>query len=420
MCAGTQEKLEKTLKAKLGNDKVGKMFCLGHCYENNAFHYEGENYAGKDIEKIDQIIKGEKITQDKFFAKSYATTSFLMDDKLSTISQVKDLLDKFLKTEKNLIIKSLSDSNLSGRGGAGFPTGLKWDACSKVPSNKKYVICNADEGDSGAFSDRYLLEDQPLKVLFGMMICGYVIGSDEGVLYIRGEYPKSIEALNGFINELKSEPEDRTEFVKAAKEGAEQAGLGRRPLIKRSLAAAVGLAGLPAVILLRDLGPLPGNSLNETNWKTGTKLVTDPGDRPIKASDLEVGGVAQVMPALLAGQKRTLEDIAKDAVLLIRLRPSEFQLDAERLSWTHEGIIAFSKICSHMGCAVALYEQTTKHLLCPCHQSTFDVTRAAKVIFGPSARPLPQLAITVDADGYLIAKQPFTEAVGPSFWERKS
>jgi NADH-quinone oxidoreductase subunit F len=196
MCAGTQEKLEKTLKAKLGNDKVGKMFCLGHCYENNAFHYEGENYAGKDIEKIDQIIKGEKITQGKFFAKSYATTSFLMDDKLSTISQVKDLLDKFLKTEKNLIIKSLSDSNLSGRGGAGFPTGLKWDACSKVPSNKKYVICNADEGDSGAFSDRYLLEDQPLKVLFGMMICGYVIGSDEGVLYIRGEYPKSIEALN--------------------------------------------------------------------------------------------------------------------------------------------------------------------------------------------------------------------------------
>jgi NADH-quinone oxidoreductase subunit F len=179
------------------------MFCLGHCYENNAFHYEGENYAGKDIEKIDQIIKGEKITQDKFFAKSYATTSFLMDDKLSTISQVKDLLDKFLKTEKNLIIKSLSDSNLSGRGGAGFPTGLKWDACSKVPSNKKYVICNADEGDSGAFSDRYLLEDQPLKVLFGMMICGYVIGSDEGVLYIRGEYPKSIEALNGSINELK-------------------------------------------------------------------------------------------------------------------------------------------------------------------------------------------------------------------------
>ncbi len=221
-------------------------------------------------------------------------------------------------------------------------------------------------------------------------------------------------------HELKSDPKDREEFVKTAKEGAQAAGLGRRPLIKRSLAAAAGLAGLPAVLLLRDLGPLPGNSLNETSWKSGTRLVTDPGDRPIKPSDLEVGAVAQVMPELAPGKKRTLEDIAKDAVLLIRLRPSEFQLDAERLSWTYEGIIAFSKICSHMGCAVALYEQTTKHLLCPCHQSTFDVTRAAKVIFGPSARPLPQLAITVDADGYLIAKQPFNEAVGPSFWERKS
>jgi ubiquinol-cytochrome c reductase iron-sulfur subunit len=172
--------------------------------------------------------------------------------------------------------------------------------------------------------------------------------------------------------------------------------------------------------MLRDLGPLPGKDLEKTNWKSGTRLVTDPGDRPIKASDLEVGAVAQVLPELLPGQKRTLEDIGKDAVLLIRLRPAEFQLDEDRLSWTHEGIIAFSKICSHMGCAVALYEQTTKHLLCPCHQSTFDVTRAAKVIFGPSARPLPQLAITVDMEGNLIAKQPFTEPVGPSFWERSS
>ena len=122
MCAGTQEKLKETLKNKLGDDKVGEMFCLGHCYENNAFHYNGENYAGKDIEKIDQILKGEKINQDKFFSKSFATTSFLMDDKLSSVSQVKDQLTKFLKTDKKEIIKSLLDSNLTGRGGAGFPT----------------------------------------------------------------------------------------------------------------------------------------------------------------------------------------------------------------------------------------------------------------------------------------------------------
>ncbi len=203
MCAGTQGNLKKKLQDKLGKDKVGEMFCLGYCYENHAFHYDGENYAGKDINKIEQIIKGEEIIQEKFISKSFAKTSFLMDDKLSDLDKFKDKLSHFLKTDKKEIIQSLLSSNLTGRGGAGFPTGMKWDFCSKTKSDKKYVICNADEGDSGAFSDRYLLEDQPLKVIFGMVICGYVIGSDEGVLYIRGEYPKSIEALNGSINSLK-------------------------------------------------------------------------------------------------------------------------------------------------------------------------------------------------------------------------
>ena len=221
-------------------------------------------------------------------------------------------------------------------------------------------------------------------------------------------------------HEFRSPDSDRKEFVDAVKEGAQASGLGRRSLIKRSLGAALGLSALSPILLLRDLGPLPGNDLKETSWKAGTYLVTDPGNRRIKASDLEVGAVAQVLPETSDPEHRKLNDIAKDALLLIRLRPEEFNLDAERLSWTHEGIIAFSKICSHMGCAVALYEQQTKHLLCPCHQSTFDVTRAAKVIFGPAARPLPQLNITVDEEGYLIARTPFTEPVGPSFWGRNS
>ena len=203
MCAGTQGPLKKKLQEKLGEDKVGEMFCLGHCYENHAFHYDGENYAGKDINNIDEIIKGKEIKQEKFFSKSYAKTSFLMDDKLSNLDQFKQLFEKVIKIDTKEIIKSLLDSNLTGRGGAGFPAGMKWDFCGKTKSEKKYVVCNADEGDSGAFSDRYLLEDQPLKVLFGMVICGYVIESNEGVLYIRGEYPKSIEAINGSINSLK-------------------------------------------------------------------------------------------------------------------------------------------------------------------------------------------------------------------------
>lgn len=222
-------------------------------------------------------------------------------------------------------------------------------------------------------------------------------------------------------HEFRSPDSDRDDFVKTAKEGAAAAGLGRRSLIKRSMGLAIGLVGLSPIFLLRDLGPTPGDSLKTTSWKAGTRLVTDPGDRPIRPEDLEVGAVAQTLPELPAGtEHRALSDIGKDAVLLIRLRPEDFNLDPERLSWTYQGIIAFSKICSHMGCAVALYEQQTKHLLCPCHQSTFDVTRAAKVIFGPAARPLPQLAITVDEEGYLIAQAPFNEPVGPSFWERSA
>ena len=221
-------------------------------------------------------------------------------------------------------------------------------------------------------------------------------------------------------HEFRSPDSDRKEFVETVKSGAAASGLGRRSLIKKSLGAALGLSALSPLLLLRDLGPLPKKEFEKTTWKSGTYLVTDPGNRRIKASDLEVGAVAQVLPEIADPEHRALSDVGKDAVLLIRLRPTEFNLEPAKLAMTHDGIIAFSKICSHMGCAVALYEQQTKHLLCPCHQSTFDVTRAAKVIFGPAARPLPQLNITVDGEGYLIAREPFSEPVGPSFWERNS
>ena len=220
-------------------------------------------------------------------------------------------------------------------------------------------------------------------------------------------------------HEMRSSDEDRAALIATVKEEVGAVGLGRRSLIKRSLALSLGLVGISPLLLLRDLGPLPGDVLNKTTWAEGVHLVTDPGNRRLRPEDLEVGAVAHVLPEIEDPEHRSLNSVAKDALLLIRIRPEEFRLDAERLSWTYQGIIAFSKICSHMGCAVALYEQTTKHLLCPCHQSTFDVPTGAKVIFGPSARPLPQLAIKVDEKGYLVAAAPFNQAVGPSFWERK-
>jgi len=117
------------------------------------------------------------------------------------------------------------------------------------------------------------------------------------------------------------------------------------------------------------------------------------------------------------GTPNLLEEKAKAAVLLMRLDENIIKSQKQR-DWGYDGIVAYSKICTHVGCPVGLYEQQTHHLLCPCHQSTFDVTQDAKVIFGPAKRALPQLQITVDGEGYLVSAAPFHEAVGPSFWER--
>jgi ubiquinol-cytochrome c reductase iron-sulfur subunit len=216
---------------------------------------------------------------------------------------------------------------------------------------------------------------------------------------------------------LRGSDADRDDAVAILKEGAAESGLGRRPLIRNSLIGALALVPLPAVVLLRDTGPMPGNALSTTFWEPGMRLLTDPQMQPIKPEDLKIGSVVHIVPdGLTEATPHYLEEKAKSAALLLRLDPDD--LDARSQPGAYEGIVAYSKICTHMGCPVALYEQQTHHLLCPCHQSTFDVTQDCKVIFGPAKRPLPQLAITLDADGYLVAKEGFTQAVGPSFWER--
>ncbi len=211
--------------------------------------------------------------------------------------------------------------------------------------------------------------------------------------------------------------QDRADAVAILQTGADESGVARRPLLRNTLIGALALFPLPGIVFLRDTGPLPKNQLSTTFWKAGDKLSRDqPGGTPIKASDLTVGSVVHVMPEGIEDTEHPLDERAKAAVLLIRLEPE--LLAKESVPGSYQGIVAYSKICSHMGCPVALYEQQTHHLLCPCHQSTFDLTQNCKVIFGPAKRALPQLPITVDSDGYLIAKAPFAEAVGPSFWER--
>jgi ubiquinol-cytochrome c reductase iron-sulfur subunit len=219
-------------------------------------------------------------------------------------------------------------------------------------------------------------------------------------------------------HELRTE-EDRLAAIQIIDDIVDETGIKRRPLIRNTLIGAVALAPLPAIAIFRDLGPLPGNALRHTLWKEGERLSRDPDGTPIKASDVTIGSAFHVIPESLNKLEHgKLNEKAKAVVLLMRLNPEDLNPSEGREDWAYNGIVAYSKICTHVGCPVALYEQQTHHLLCPCHQSTFDLTQECKVIFGPAVRPLPQLPITVDADGYLVAQSDFHEPVGPSFWER--
>lgn len=224
-----------------------------------------------------------------------------------------------------------------------------------------------------------------------------------------------------------SPEEDREYAVSAITQGIEDSGIARRPLIRNSLLGAVAFLGIPAVVALRDLGPLPGNKLEKTVWTEDMQLVRDVSGTPIKSSDLAVGDLVNGEPAaffevdehgehVIEGAE-LLAEKAKAAIILVKIHPDDLKVAKGRENWHVNGVLAYSKICTHVGCPISLYEQQTHHLLCPCHQSTFDLADNGKVVFGPAARALPQLPIR-EKDGFLVAQSDFTEPVGPSYWER--
>ncbi len=221
-----------------------------------------------------------------------------------------------------------------------------------------------------------------------------------------------------------SEAEHRDALLDEYRRGIDESGVKRRPFILGSMVAALGLAGLPAIVLLRDLGPLPEDALRTTMWEPGMKILIAETKQMIRPEDMQVGTLISAVPEgidLVMEEAGNLNELAKSAVMLIRMDPDEIVADQTPEGaepWTYQGIMCYSKICTHAGCPLGLYEQLTHHMLCPCHQSTFDLADGGNVLFGPSSRALPQLAITVDEDGYLIAREPFAEPVGPSFWER--
>ena len=226
-------------------------------------------------------------------------------------------------------------------------------------------------------------------------------------------------------HDFRSSDEDRAEVAQVFAAGVEDSGFLKHGIIRRTLLGAMALFPVPLVVLLRDLGPSPSKGqLTHTIWAAGTRLVTDVTYLPIKADDIAIGGLINAVPQNLRevqDQDGSLNERAKSVIIVVRL--SEDQIVAQQggsatTPWDYQGVLAYSKVCTHVGCPISLYEQTTHHLLCPCHQSTFDLADAGRVVFGPAARAMPQLPITVDSEGYLIARSDFEVPVGPSFWER--
>jgi ubiquinol-cytochrome c reductase iron-sulfur subunit len=208
--------------------------------------------------------------------------------------------------------------------------------------------------------------------------------------------------------DIPSPREERRAAEAALANGEEE--IGRRRFLTRLLFAALGALGLAALFPIRSLGPSPGRSLFRTRWRPGARLVDEDG-APVAADALQVGSVITVYPEGFVGS-------ADSQTLLIRVEEDLLDLPADRLAGAPGGYVAYSKVCTHAGCPVGLYRAQTRSLLCPCHQSTFDVLRGAEPVFGPAARPLPQLPIEIDAQGYLRALGDYTAPIGPGFWDQ--
>ena len=222
---------------------------------------------------------------------------------------------------------------------------------------------------------------------------------------------------------LASTPDER-DAMSAALVERSAVVVKRRKMLGGLFAVGAGVFGIVALFpLLRSLGPVPANSLDVTDWRRGSRLV-DANGRPVRRGTLVTGGIMTVYPegTVIVGQSPqpliTDNGQAIDQTVLIRLSDQDVTTMPGRESWAPAGYVAYSKLCTHLGCPVGLYEQQLELLVCPCHQSMFNVRNGAVPQFGPAPRPLPQLPLMFDDQGFLVAQGPYNQAVGPGFWER--
>lgn len=215
----------------------------------------------------------------------------------------------------------------------------------------------------------------------------------------RGPYVQAREPLA-------SSADERRAFATAFERVDEP--IPRRTFILKMLGVSLAALGAAALFPIRSLGRAPRRALFRTAWRAGSRVVRTDGS-PVTASSLSEGGILTVFP-------QGAEGSADSQTILIRLPPGQLRVRPGRESWSPEGYVAYSKLCTHAGCPVGLYEQRTQQLFCPCHQSVFDVLDGARPTAGPATRPLPQLPLEIGPDGVLRAQGDYDEPVGPWFW----
>jgi ubiquinol-cytochrome c reductase iron-sulfur subunit len=280
----------------------------------------------------------------------------------------------------------------------------------------------------------YSLYTPIIGATFGLSILALGIGV---IAYVKRFFPDevSVQQRHDGASDEVARLAVTAQLVKAGQD----TGIARRSVIKRAAGAAAGLLGLGLGIAA--VGPLVRNPWREREnsplWVTGWRPVNgetvylrrDTGDPHeislVRPEDQEPGSMETVFP--FRESERGNEEALAEAlhgsdtpVMLIRLRPGQHVVQREGQENFHYGdYYAYSKICTHLGCPTSLYEAQSNRILCPCHQTQFLATEYGRPVFGPGTRPLPQLPITVNEEGYLVARGDFVEAVGPAFWERR-
>jgi len=202
VCAGTQDKVSEELNKHYSADEIGHMCCLGRCHENAAFNIGGQNYSGEALNNLGTIVEKNEGPKDKYNVK--ASGKSILIEEFNSIDEYYSSFKTILNIDSASILEEIKTSNVRGRGGAGFPMGMKLEFCRNTEGDTKFIICNADEGDPGAYSDRYLMEERPHSVLYGMLVAGYVTHANWGVLYIRAEYPDSSDIIEKEIDKLRA------------------------------------------------------------------------------------------------------------------------------------------------------------------------------------------------------------------------